>query len=128
MLDSTKPEALVYATAGGKRELVSAMYIAEPEYELGTTKLDALLGPLATWHVHDNLCFAENEAEDGFVVAGITEVGGTCDAPLVKLPTFPMVHVWIGEHPCGPFAALEGVGAGQASAAGSRRSCRSVLG
>jgi hypothetical protein len=26
-----------------------------------------------------------------------------------------MVHVWIAPHPCGPFAALEGHGAGQAS-------------
>ena len=24
-----------------------------------------------------------------------------------------MLHVWITPHPCGPFAALEGVGAGQ---------------
>jgi hypothetical protein len=23
-----------------------------------------------------------------------------------------MIHVWITPHPCGPFAALEGVGAG----------------
>ena len=97
-------------------------------YEVGSAKLDSLLGPLATWHVHDDLCFARNEADGGFVVAGLTEVGGTCTPPLVKLPTFPMVHVWIGEHPCGPFAALEGVGAGQASAAEAARSGRSVLG
>ena len=24
-----------------------------------------------------------------------------------------MIHVWIEKHPCGPFAALEGLGAGQ---------------
>ena len=24
-----------------------------------------------------------------------------------------MIHVWITQNPCGPFAALEGVGAGQ---------------
>lgn len=24
-----------------------------------------------------------------------------------------MIHVWTVSHPCGPFAALEGVGAGQ---------------
>ncbi len=27
-----------------------------------------------------------------------------------------MIHVWITPHPCGPFAALEGVGAGQIAA------------
>jgi hypothetical protein len=25
-----------------------------------------------------------------------------------------MLHVWVVEHECGPFSALEGVGAGQA--------------
>jgi hypothetical protein len=33
----------------------------------------------------------------------------------------PMVHVWITPHMCGPFAALEGHGAGQAFADGSTR-------
>ncbi|MGH9259184.1 MAG: hypothetical protein ACRD08_04680, partial [Acidimicrobiales bacterium] len=34
----------------------------------------------------------------------------------------PMVHVWIIPHECGPFAALEGIGAGQI-AAGEARLC-----
>jgi hypothetical protein len=25
----------------------------------------------------------------------------------------PMLHVWIEKNPCGPFAALEGIGGGQ---------------
>ncbi|MGZ4766012.1 MAG: hypothetical protein ACXVH5_08155, partial [Ilumatobacteraceae bacterium] len=33
----------------------------------------------------------------------------------------PMVHVWITPHPCGVFAALEGVGAGQAAVPDSQR-------
>ena len=33
-----------------------------------------------------------------------------------------MIHVWITPHPCGPFAALEGVGAGAISA-GEERWC-----
>ena len=32
--------------------------------------------------------------------------------PLVKHDEAPMIHVWITPHECGPFAALEGVGAG----------------
>jgi len=31
-----------------------------------------------------------------------------------------MIHVWITPHPCGPFAALEGVGAGVEAEAGER--------
>jgi hypothetical protein len=33
-----------------------------------------------------------------------------------------MIHVWIKEHPCGPFAALEGI-AGGTIAAGETRLC-----
>ena len=32
-----------------------------------------------------------------------------------------MVHVWIAPHDCGPFAALEGPGAGQTDAAPGQR-------
>ena len=33
-----------------------------------------------------------------------------------------MIHVWITEHPCGPFAALEGI-AGGTIADGETRLC-----
>jgi hypothetical protein len=33
-----------------------------------------------------------------------------------------MVHVWITPHPCGPFAALEGIAGGQISE-GEERLC-----
>src|SRR2546421_12754701 len=46
-------------------------------------------------------------------VAGLTNANGGCNAPLVKGPETPMIHVWIRKNVCGPFAALEGVGAGQ---------------
>lgn len=34
----------------------------------------------------------------------------------------PMVHVWITKNPCGPFAALEGIGGGTI-APGQTRLC-----
>jgi hypothetical protein len=40
----------------------------------------------------------------------------------VKLASVPLIHVWIVPHACGPFAALEGVGAGQI-APGETRLC-----
>ena len=43
----------------------------------------------------------------------LTNADGGCNAPLVKGPETPMIHVWIKKNVCGPFAALEGVGAGQ---------------
>jgi hypothetical protein len=38
-----------------------------------------------------------------------------------------MIHVWIVPHKCGPFAALEGVGAGQIEA-GQTRLCDTAHG
>ena len=63
------------------------------------------------WHIHDNLCFTSDPTQPR--VAGITNSTGTCPAGLTKFNPAAMIHVWITPHPCGPFAALEGVGAGQ---------------
>ena len=89
--------------------------------EAGTTLDDVpeLGGALTQWHIHDDLCFTSGDSPQ---VRGITTVGGTCRPPLQKLVPVPMIHVWITPHPCGPFAALEGVGAGQV-AEGEERLC-----
>ncbi len=57
------------------------------------------------------------------VVKGVLETfGGTCPAGTVNAGgENPMVHVWIAPHECGPFAALEGHGAGQASVSDGAR-------
>ena len=39
-----------------------------------------------------------------------------------KLGDTPMLHVWTIPNPCGPFAALEGIGAGQVPV-GQTRNC-----
>ena len=119
-LDPTAPESLVYRVDDpadpAARTLVSAMYIAR-----ATDPNDPLLtefgGPLMQWHNHDNLCWGRNAAGE-FVVRGvIAEPGATCPPDTVNTGgEFPMVHVWIVPHECGPFAALEGHGAGQAGA------------
>ncbi|HXH59525.1 hypothetical protein [Iamia sp.] len=115
ILDPDRPESLVYDTEGGGRRLVAAMYMTEP----GTPLEDVpdLGGDLMQWHVHDDLCYnAEGK------VAGITNAEGECPAGLVKPEETPMIHVWIQVHPCGPFAALEGIGAGRI-AEGEERLC-----
>ncbi len=60
------------------------------------------------WHTHDNLCYNAQGR-----VAGLTDSAGNCPAGLVKPVETPMIHVWIESHPCGPFAALEGIGGGR---------------
>jgi hypothetical protein len=104
LLDPDYPESLVYDTSVTPKRLVAAMYMMDE----GDTLADVpeLGGKLTQWHVHDNLCFA------GPRVAGLTDAQGQCGPGLTKGAETPMIHVWTEPHPCGPFAALEGVAGG----------------
>ncbi len=120
-LDPNHPESLVYRVDGEQRDLVSAMYIAK-DRPIDDPKLVRYGGPLMQWHVHLNLCWAINDQGVPTVVAVTDDHGGTCPAGSVNAGgNNPMVHVWVAPHECGPFAALEGHGAGQADAATGQR-------
>lgn len=116
ILDPDAPESLVYEMIDGKKTLVAAMYMLWP----GATMADVpnLGGSLMQWHIHDNLCFSPETGK----VAGLRQPGAPCLNGLVKGGESPMIHVWIKEHPCGPFAALEGI-AGGTIAQGETRLC-----
>ena len=120
ILDPDHPESLVYDTRSGKRVLESAMFMMAPGDSFAD--IPDIGGPLTQWHIHDNLCFTT-----AGTVAGLTNADGGCNAPLVKGPATPMIHVWIRKNPCGPFAALEGVGAGQV-APGETKLCDTAHG
>ncbi|MFM8530828.1 MAG: hypothetical protein ACKOD2_14370, partial [Ilumatobacteraceae bacterium] len=123
-LNPDQPESLVYRVDGpGKRTLVSAMYILPPPIALDA--VPDVGGRLTQWHIHNDLCFTDDPATPR--LAGITRPDGTCRAPLKKFPSAAMIHVWITAHPCGPFAALEGIGAGQILE-GETRWCDTVHG
>jgi hypothetical protein len=124
ILDPDHPESLVYESQpDGSRKLVSAMFMLRR----GTTLDDVpdIGGALTQWHIHDDLCFSKDPTAPR--VAGITNANGECPPGLQKFTPVPMIHVWIVPHPCGPFAALEGVGAGQI-ADGEERLCDHVHG
>ena len=123
ILDPDRPEALVYNTRGGGRKLEAAMYMLPPGSTLDT--VPDIGGALTQWHIHDNLCFTNDPVAPH--VAGLTDGSGNCHAPLVKLEPVPMMHVWITSNECGPFAALQGVGAGQIKA-GELRLCDTAHG
>ncbi len=108
-LDPDHPESLVYQPQpDGSKKLLSAMYMLPTSVDL--SEVPDIGGALMQWHIHDNLCYTPGA---GTKVAGLTDANGNCTAPLVKHDPAAMIHVWITPHPCGPFAALEGVGAGQ---------------
>ena len=120
-MDPTAPESLVYRVEGEKRTLVSAMFIAKSGIPLDDPQLVNFAGPLIQWHAHDNLCWKLND-QGSAVVAGVTDANGTCPAGSIKAGSEnAMVHVWITPHACGPFAALEGTGAGRADVSDAER-------
>jgi hypothetical protein len=109
-LNPDAPESLVYRVGpNGARTLVSAMFVLPPSVTLET--VPDIGGRLTQWHVHNDLCITDDPTAPR--VAGITTPSGSCPPPLERFPPAAMIHVWIVPHPCGPFAALEGVGAGQ---------------
>ena len=118
-LDPNAPESLVFRVDGEQRTLVSAMYIGT-QMPIDSPQLTNYGGPLMQWHVHENLCWAGSD--DGPKVVGVVDAEGNCPPGSVNAGgENPMVHVWIAPHECGPFAALEGHGAGQADAAPGER-------
>ena len=123
-LNPDMPESLVYDVSGGNgsKKLVSAMFMLPDS--VGLTEVPDMGGSLMQWHIHDNLCFSQGEHP---TVAGITTSDGGCSGGLTKFKPAPMIHVWITQHPCGPFAALEGIGAGTI-AEGEERLCDQVHG
>lgn len=119
ILDPDHPESLVYEPQpDGTKKLVSAMYMLPTSVDLAD--VPDIGGALMQWHIHDNLCYTNDPVAPK--VVGVTDPNGACAAPSVKHEPAPMIHVWITPHKCGPFASLEGVGAGQIEA-GQERLC-----
>jgi hypothetical protein len=109
-LDPNSPESLVYEPQpDGSKKLVAAMYMLPGDTALAD--IPDWGGRLMQWHVHDDLCFTSARGTPR--VGAVVGVGGQCPQGLVKMNPAPMIHVWIRAHECGPFAALDGIGAGQ---------------
>ena len=124
VLDAKAPESLVYRVTPTGKTLVSAMFILPSRYTLANAP--DIGGALTQWHIHDNLCFLAGADGTAGRVVGLTRADGTC-AFGQKFTPLPMIHVWIAPNVCGPFAALEGVGAGQVSP-GQTRQCDTAHG
>ena len=100
ILDANEPESLVYKVSpDGTKQLVSAMYILPT----GSTMDDVpdVAGAMTPWHDHRNLCWTPDGRLAGLFV------NGKCSAGEHRI-TPPMLHVWVVDHVCGPFAGIEG--------------------
>lgn len=117
-LDPDHPESLVYRVErDGTRTLEAVMFMLPSSVTLDT--VPDVGGALTQWHVHNDLCFTT--PPDAKVVA-IVDEDENCRPPLSKAAAVPMLHVWIEPHACGPFASLDGIGAGQVRE-GDERMC-----
>ena len=104
-LDPDRVESIVMERTPTGWRVASAMYILE----VGKTMADVpdVAGGLTVWHDHQNLCWDRSGLRlAGLLVNGRCFPGGTFQA------TPPMLHVWLVDHPCGPFAGIEGHGGG----------------
>ena len=114
-LDSKAPESIVYKVYGDTRILVSAMYMANLGTGIDDAELTDYAGPLMQWHIHDNLCWKLGD-DMRPSITGITDGNDECPEGSRRADVrIPMVHVWVVPHPCGPFAAVEGLAEGQAA-------------
>jgi hypothetical protein len=104
-LDPERVESVVLERTPDGWRVASAMYILE----VGKTMADVpeVAGELTVWHDHQNLCWDRS----GLRLAGLY-VNGQCFPAGTLRPTPPMLHVWLADHPCGPFAGIEGHGGG----------------
>jgi len=117
ILDSKHPESLVYnARVPGVRTLEAAMYSMPPLSRF--SDVPDVGGALTQWHVHDDLCLIHDTTDPlrWFLWYGLVPVNSPCPPGTVKKGSVPMLHVWIVKNPCGPFSALDGLGAGQVPA------------
>ncbi len=99
-LDPDRVESLVFEVSPEKKTFVTAMFILKD----GSMMEDVpeMGGPLAVWHIHTDLCWVE-----GGRVAGVHRNGRCFPGGSLRV-TSPMLHVWVTESECGPFAGIEG--------------------
>ena len=97
------PEALVYKTSTCR--LQTGMYILEPGKDMGD--VPDIAGNLTIWHGHTNLCWKSSNPDDpNYLKLGGVSIGGRCTSGTLRVEP-PMLHVWVVDNPCGPFAGTD---------------------
>jgi hypothetical protein len=101
VLDADAIEAVVLEVRPGQpKRVVAAMYFAEAGTPLD--RVPDIAGPLTVWHNHKDLCWDAT----GRVVQGVFRLGRCIPWGTVR-PLDPMIHVFVTEQRCGPFAEVD---------------------
>jgi len=99
ILDPDYVESLVFRNTGAGLVLEAAMFMLPWSYNMNN--IPSSISWLPGWHLHDNLCFS------GTGLKGVVDANGDCPPGSSRIVTPPMLHVWIVETECGPFAGVD---------------------
>jgi hypothetical protein len=100
-LDPDRPEYLMYyPTVDGKIELVGFMFTMSERSQWGPQ----VGGPLTIWHYH---VWREQQCADREVIPlEFISPGEKCEKGVGRHRSLEMMHVWLIDHPQGPFGTL----------------------
>lgn len=94
LLDPERPESLVYLKLPSGRVVMLGVMFSAPQGQGPRPG-----GPLTGWHTHDNLCISASGQ------AVIATGPGQCPAGAFFVgERIEMMHIWLFDHPEGPFA------------------------
>jgi len=99
VLDPDRPEYLMYyPTVAGTMELVGFMFMTNNRTQWGPQ----IGGPLTIWHYH---IWTNKQCVDRDVISlGFVEPDEECERGVGDHRSLEMMHVWLIDHPDGPFA------------------------
>ncbi len=98
VLDPDSPEHLMYyPMPDGKYELAGFMFVVRSRDDSGPQ----IGGPLTIWHHHVT---ATKDCYRGGVIQSRFPEDGECEGGYRSHRTLEMMHVWLIDHPQGPFA------------------------
>ncbi len=99
IIDPDRPEALLYIATppDGKQHLAGVMFYTKGREARGPQ----FGGPLTIWHWHT--WFRPQCVVGG--VGGKWSVGGKCERGVPSQYSGEMMHVWLVDHPAGPFGS-----------------------
>jgi hypothetical protein len=99
ILDPERPEFLMYYPAPTGRQLIGYMFLVNKPLAEGPQ----IAGPQSIWHYHvwnEPFCLLKN-----LLIIGRPERNGACERGEVTHRSPEMIHVWLVDHPDGPFAS-----------------------
>ena len=99
ILDPERPEFLMYYQTPMGKKMVGYMFYTRTPTEAGPQ----VGGPLTVWHYHiwaRKVCLLE-----GLHLIATADRDGFCDRGIPSHKSPEMLHVWLVDHPKGPFAS-----------------------